>query len=348
MVYSKLSNSKITGISVAIPKKELVVTEGKNLYNGDERKIKRLINSSGFYKRRVVENDTTASDLCFVAAKNLIEGMKVDVKSIDGLIYIGYTPDYLMPATSYVLHKRLELSENCIVMDIPQACSGYIIGLYQASMLLNSGCKKVLLLVGDTFSKFSDMFSETEPEVFGDAGTATLLEFDNDVEPMYFNINSCGEFHEALICKNGGFKNPTNKNHFDENGNYRYESKMDGKAIFDFTMEKIAPSIKDLINYAQEDITTFDNIVLHQANKFIMQNIVNQIGYDEARVPMTTLSKYGNQCGASIPATICDNLNEVVKNKKSKMLFCGFGVGLSWASVILNVNKIYCSEIIEF
>ena len=112
-------------------------------------------------------------------------------------------------------------------------------------------------------------------------------------------------------------------------------------------MKKIAPSIIDLLNFAQEDIKTFDNVVLHQANKFIMQNIINQIGYDENRAPMETLSKYGNQCGASIPSTFCDNLCEDVKNKKLKMLLCGFGVGLSWASVILNIDKIYCTEISE-
>ncbi len=347
MVYSKLLNTKITGISVSVPKKELVVTEGKNLYNGDERKIKRLIQSSGFYKRRIVEKETTSSDLCFAAVKNLIEGMNIDVKTIDGLIYSGYTPDYLMPATSYVLHKRLDLSENCIVMDIPQACSGYVIGLYQASMLLNSGCKKVLVLVGDTFSKFSDMFSETEPEVFGDAGSATLLEYDETSPPMYFNINSCGEYHESLICRNGGFRNPVSLSHFSQDGEYLQDSRMDGKAIFDFTMEKIAPSIIDLLNFANEDIKTFDNIVLHQANKFIMQNVVNQIGYDETRVPMETLSKYGNQCGASIPSAICDNLEEEVSSKNLKMLLCGFGVGLSWASVILNIEKIYCTKINE-
>lgn len=347
MPYSTLLNAKISGISLCVPKDEFEVTDGKNLYNGDERKINRLINSSGFFKRRVVNKTTTTSDLCLKAAQDIVAALNIDIQTIDGLIFLSYTPDYIMPATSYVLHKKLGLSENCIVMDIPQACSGYVIGLYQAAMLLNSGCKKVLLLVGDTFSKFSDMFSETEPDIFGDAGSATILEYDKNAESMFFNINSKGEFYDSLICKNGGFRNPVLVEQFYENGNYKYESKMEGKAIFDFTMEKIAPSIKDLLNYSKQDISSFDYIVLHQANKFIMQNIVNQIGFDESKVPMKTLSKFGNQCGASIPSAICDNLSNEVASKNLKMLLCGFGVGLSWASVILNINNIYCSKIIE-
>lgn len=347
MVCAKLLNVKIRGISSCVPKTEIVVTEGKNLYNGDERKIKRLINSSGFYKRRVTDNSTTTSDLCLAAAKNLITSMNIDTETIDGLIFSSYTPDYIMPATSYVLHKELGLCENCVVMDIPQACSGYVIGLYQSAMLLNSGCKRVLLLVGDTFSKFSDMFGETEPEVFGDAGTATLLEYNENAKPMFFNINSNGNFYDSLICKNGGFRYPVAQEQFYEDGKYKYESKMDGKAIFDFTMEKISPSIKTLLDYANQDVNKLDYLVLHQANKFIMQNIVNQIGFDESRTFMSTLSKFGNQCGASIPSTICDNLAEETSLKDLKLLLCGFGVGLSWASVILNIDKINCLPIKE-
>ena len=99
-------------------------------------------------------------------------------------------------------------------MDIPQACSGYEIGLYQASMLINSGCKKVLMLVGDSFSKFTDMFIDHTAPVFGDAGTATLIEYDVKAEKTYFILNSDGTNYDALICKNGGFRNIPNKNNF--------------------------------------------------------------------------------------------------------------------------------------
>lgn len=348
MVCSKLYNAKILGISTTIPKNESDLRAKKNLYNGDERRIQRLINSSGFNKRRIVDSNTTTSDLCYSAACDLIKQLNINTQEIDGLIFVSYTPDYLMPATSYVLHKRLNLNENCIVMDIPQACSGYVIGLYQAAMLINSGCKKVLLLVGDTFSKFNDMFSETEPEIFGDAGSATLLEFNPSAQEMYFNVNSNGQCYDALICKNGGFRNIVKKDLFYKNGNFIYNSKMNGKEIFDFTMEKIAPSIKDLLKFSQKTVSEMDYVVLHQANKFIMQNIINQIEFDEAKSPMTTLSKFGNQCGASIPNTICDTLQEQVTNDNLQLLLCGFGVGLSWASAIINTQKIYCSKNIEF
>lgn len=348
MVKSCINNSKIVGISTVIPKKELSLLDCKDLYNGDEKKINRVIKSSGFLNRRVVENNVTTADLCEQAANDLIQKLNIERNSIDGLIFVSYTPDYIMPATSYVLHKKLGLIEDCIVMDAPQACSGYVFGLWQASMMLNSGCKRILLLVGDTFSKFTDMFDNNTAPVFGDAGSATLIEYDKNAKPIYFNISSSGENYDSLMCTNGGFRNIPQKDDFYENGQYKYKAKMDGAKIFNFTLEKIAPSIEDLLKFSNVEKKSIDYYVLHQANKFILENIAIALDIETEKIPMTTLSKYGNQCGASIPCAISDVLETNVSTQNNDLLLCGFGVGLSWASAIINIDKIYCSGIKEY
>ena len=246
MVKYAFQNVKIRGISSVVPSKELCLLDDPLLYNGDQKRINRVVKSSGFLKRRVTEEEIMTSDLCLQAAKDLIMNLDINKSEIDALIFLSYTPDYLMPATSYVLHKRLGLSQDCICMDIPQACSGYVLGLYQASMLINSGCKKVLVLVGDSFSKFKDMFIDHTAPVFGDAGTATLVEFAEDTDKIYFAINSDSENYDALICKNGGFKNYPKKDDFYDDFSYKYYAKMDGGRVFDFTMANIAPSIDAL------------------------------------------------------------------------------------------------------
>ena len=347
MVKFAFNNVKLAGISSVVPVCEKNLLEEKNLYDGNEKKINRVINSSGFLKRRVTGEETT-SDLCFQAAEDLIKNLKIDKNEIDALLFVSYTPDYLMPATSYVIHNKLGLSANCICMDIPQACSGFILGLYQAAMLINSGCKKVLLLVGDSFSKFSDMFNNNTAPVFGDAGTATLLEFDDKAEKMFFNINSDGSGYDSLICENGGFRNPVTSSDFYEDGKYMYKSKMDGGRIFDFTMNNVAPNIEDLLKYANLSVDNLDEVIFHQANKFILENIARKLEIDPARVSTETLTNYGNQCGASIPCTISNTLREKVTNSNVKCLLSGFGVGLSWASAIININKIYCSELNDY
>jgi len=341
-------NAHILGLSVIVPQQEFNLLDDKNLYDGDMTKLNRVINSSGFLKRRIAPKDVMTSDLCEQAARDLIQNVGCDINTIDGLLFVSYTPDYLMPATAYVLHQKLGLSTDCVVMDIPQACSGYVIGLAQASMLINSGCKKILLLVGDCFSKFSDMFNNHTAPVFGDAGSATLIEYDEGAKTSFYCINSDGKGYDSLMCKNGGFRNLPRPTSFYEDGGFRYESNMDGGRIFEFVMREITPHIQETMRFAGVQTGDVDTFVFHQANKFILQNIARQLGIDEDRVPMKTLSKYGNQCGASIPCAIADVLCEQVKEQENTLVLSGFGVGLSWASAVVHLDKVYCSMVGEY
>lgn len=344
MVKFAFENVKIKGISSVVPNIEKNILDEPNLYNGNQKKIKRVIESSGFLKRRVTQEETT-SDLCLQAAEDLIENLNINKNKIDALLFLSYTPDYIMPATSYILHKKLELSQNCICMDIPQACSGFELGLYQAAMLINSGCKNVLLLVGDSFSKFTDMFSNNTAPVFGDAGSATFVKYDKNADRVYFNINSDGNGYDSLICENGGFRNLVKKEDFYENGNYVYKSRMDGGRIFDFTMNNVAPNIEELLKFSDKKNEDIDEFVFHQANKFILENVARKLNIAPEKISTKTLTEYGNQCGASIPCTISNTLSEKVSNQNLTCLLSGFGVGLSWASAIVNLDNIYCSKL---
>lgn len=348
MPQAVFNNIEIIGISAVVPKIEKNLLDDNELYNGDIRKIERVVHSSGFLKRRVAEEDVMTSDLCFQAAKDLLKNTGITPEKIDALIFVSYTPDYLMPATAYVLHQRLELTENCIVMDIPQACSGYEIGLYQSASLLNAGCKYVLLLVGDCFSKFTDMFRDKTAPVFGDAGTATLLTRNVNTKQCFFNIFSDGSKYESLMCKNGGFKNPPMKENFYENGHFKYESVMHGKMIFDFTLENVSKGILDLLEFSGLHKEEIDFYIMHQANKVILKSIASQLAIDLRKMPMQTLTDFGNQCGASIPCVMVNELATELSTQENLLCLSGFGVGLSWANAIIHTNKIYCSGIVDY
>ena len=343
-----LLNSRIVGVSCVVPKKLLCLYDEPELYDGNQKKIKRVVESSGFLNRRVADYDVTTSDLCCKAVLDLFANTKTKAGDIDALIFVSYTGDYIMPATSYVLHNRLGLSEDCICMDIPQACSGYEIALYQAAMLINGGLKNVLLCVGDTFSKFSDMFRNHTAPVFGDAGTATLVTRDENAAPWHFSLNTDSSGYDALICKNGGFRNPFTKDMFYEDGKPMYLSGMDGARVFDFTMKRVQDSVAKILEYAEKQASDIDYFVMHQANKMILQNIALALGVPSEKMPIGTMTEYGNQCGASIPCTFSYMIRDALQNNANKVLLSGFGVGLSWANCILDINKIYCSDLIEY
>jgi 3-oxoacyl-[acyl-carrier-protein] synthase III len=72
----------------------------------------------------------------------------------------------------------------------------------------NKSGGKALLLAGDTIMKTVSAEDKSTYPLFGDAGTATALEYMPDAEPMLFTMNSDGSGYEMIIIYDGGYRNP--------------------------------------------------------------------------------------------------------------------------------------------
>ena len=127
---------------------------------------------------------------------------------------------------------------------MPMGCSGYINGLFQASLLLQiPNIKKVLLLAGDTSTKMINLKDRATRMVFGDGGSATVLEKGND--NISFNLQSDGSGANSLIIKSGAFRNPSDEKSktsiLMEEGNRRSaeDMYMGGMDIFNFAMREV-------------------------------------------------------------------------------------------------------------
>ena len=121
---------------------------------------------------------------------------------------------------------------------------------------------------------------------------------------------------------------------------------MDGGEVFNFSILVEPKAINNILKLSKTNKKEIDYIIFHQANKYIISNIVRRLNIPLEKAPSETTGKYGNQSSASIPGAICDAIKEEVQSKKLKIILSGFGVGLSWASCQLELNKIYCPGII--
>lgn len=360
MTQSVFKHVKISGISTIVPKKEICLEDEAEYYNNDMKKIARTRKIVGLYKRRVVEGNISASDLCTQAAEQLFEDMHIDVSTVDALIFVVQNPDYSCPASACIIHNNLKLSVTCPAFDINQGCAGYTYGLWVASSLIEGGgCKKVLLCAGDTFSIHNFAGNRITAPVFGDAGSATLLEYSEKENLSYYELGADGAGAENIIIPAGGVKIPfvydAEKNqdlirpmHKDGNVSHLCDLYMDGMAVFNFTMSVVPPHINSLMEFANIEVADVDYLVLHQANRQIIRMIGDTVGFPEEKVPSHTVECFGNQTIASIPSAICDVLKNEVSNGRKNLVLSGFGIGLAWASCSLNLDNIYCSGIVDF
>ena len=350
MADIRFENVGIKAIAACVPSK---IEYNKDLrYLIPEEEIEKTINSIGIKERRIVEKDVCSSDLCYKAAEKLIADNEIDKASIDALVFVSQTSDYHQPATACILQNKLGLNKSTLCFDVNLACSGYVYGLSIAySFATQMGCNRVLLLVGETMSKITSDYDKESKPLFGDAGTATLIE-KGEYGDAIFSLNTDGSGSDVMIIPAGGFRNPSSKEAFEEsvdkNGNKRndYQFRMDGMDVFNFGMREEPKDIKHLLSLAELTMDNIDILIYHQANKFMTDFFTKRLKFSTGKTPYS-LDRFGNTSSASIPLTIVSELNNKY-SEREKVLLSGFGAGLSWGSVLLDLTKCQISELIEY
>lgn len=350
MAILKYNDIGIAAIAACVPPK---VEYNKDLgYFMSEEEIQKAIQNIGIEERRVAEKDVCASDLCFKAAEKLLEDNNIDKSTIDALIFVSQTSDYHQPATAPILQHRLGLSKNTLAFDINLACSGYVYGLSAAyAYACQPGINRVLLLVGETMSKIVSRRDKLNTPLFGDAGTATLVE-KGEYGKSVFSLHSDGSGSDVMMIPDGGFRNPANADSLveetDSNGDVRnrLQFRMDGMAVFNFGMSEEPRDVKNLLAEVGLELSQLDLLIYHQANKFMTDFFTKWLKFDKAKTPYS-IRKFGNTSSASIPLTVVTELKEKYPERKN-VIFSGFGAGLSWGSVLLDLRQCKISELEEY
>lgn len=358
-MFHTFHNVKISALRTAIPTKEIRLEDEINFYGGSAKKLARLRSTLGMDRRRICPQDVTASDLCAHAAQALLEATPEAIQTIDSLIFVSQMPDWHQPATACELQHRLGLAQHCSAFDVNQGCTGYIYGLWLGSSLIASGAaRQVLVLVGDAHSSGRDIRNRITAPVFGDGGSATLLVRDENAAPMNFGLGTDGSGFEAIIIPGGKGRIPVLRDHGQNEGLVRdiadthgniwqlTDTYMDGGTIFNFTMDVVPAHIQQALAHASLSPNDIDWLMLHQANKQIVEAIATKAGFPENKAPCQSFSKYGNLASASIPVAICDSFGQ--QGALGKVLMCGYGIGLSWGSCLCDINELDCAPPLDY
>jgi len=353
MGFQHFRNVEICGIAACVPNN---VEDNRllDILGTGEQKFK-FIETTGVVTRHVIGNQSICtSDLCLKAAEKLLNDLNWDKQEVDCLIFVSQTHDYIMPATSCILQKKLGLSDECFAIDISLGCSGWIYGISTIAALLQNGYfKKGLLLAGDTSSVTKSHKDKSTYPLFGDSGTVTAIQYKEGNDGLKVHTATDGNGFKAIIIPHGGFRTFYNSKSTQEieftDGTIRsnLHTFIDGPAVFTFGITKAPRSILGLLNYFEIDIQDIDYFILHQANKMLNEQIRKKLKLPISKVPYS-LDEYGNTSSASIPLTMVTKLKKELENKPCKLVACGFGVGFSWGTIYFETDKIICPEVIKY
>lgn len=324
-MQGKIENICIRGMVSAVPCNE--VCNKEYVQKIQNHRIQRQIKLTGIDKRRVTVGKQKASDLAAIAADELLKRLQWERDSVDVLIFVTQSPDLSRPSSAFLIQDRLGLGKQCMAYDINFGCAGYVTGLTTICSILQNTRGRGLLLVGESNAVEGDA-ADRNALLEGDAAAATALEFSPGASQIDFAHYGDGS-RASLLYK------PFNKPGY-----------MDGNAVLLFGLSDVADSIKKFMEEREIGGEEVDYCVFHQAQKMIVDGIVQEAGIPENKVLMSC-QNFGNTSSASIPLTLCTSLKEKHTKGKIRVLMCGYGIGLAWGIVLAEMERDSIFPLIE-
>lgn len=306
--------------------------------------MSRVVTHAGVLARHIARPDQTALDLAVVACNRLFERNPELSGVVDGIVFCTQTPDYIMPPNACVLHRALGLNESVFCCDTNLACSGFVYSLTLAEGLISSGtCANVLLVTADTYSKLIHPGDRSTRTLFGDGAAVSWIAASNDTRGVVDILcETSGAGFERFYVPAGGWRNPrssaTAATKQLPNGNLTSDEhiNMDGMGVLAFVKSKIPDHIRRLLDRNQLTTTDIDLFVFHQASRLALEMLAGALKLPSEKV-FNNLAEVGNTVSASIPIGLSEALATERLRQGNRVLICGFGVGLSWASAVMEV-----------
>jgi len=349
------SRRKISGLLAVLPAHERSFVEEMANFNFPPARSLKLKSVMGYDKHRLVDGPVCASDLACFGMEHLFASGKLSRDDCDALIVVTQSPDYLMPPTSSVIQGRLGLKHDMFCLDINQGCAGFLIGLFQAFFLLEQAAvRKVALINVDVISRRTSPRDRNSYPLIGDGASITIAERSADERPIHANLKMDGTRREALMIPAGGLRLPSRPETavLEDDGENNFRSKdqlrMDGTAVFNFVQVEVPPMIRGLLETAQTQMEDVDYFLFHQPNRFMLEKLADQMKIPYEKMPSNVVEHYGNSSGVTIPIAIAHNLRQKLLTASIRACLAGFGVGLTWASMLLPLGPLDFCDLIQF
>lgn len=325
-VSGTISNVAFGGMACAVPRHRVDNSVFSNTFGREQMsKFEKMV---GVCERRVAGEAESTADLAYASALRLKDNACWTPNEVDAVLFVSQTPNHVLPATACDLQHMLGIKKDCAVFDINLGCSGFVYGVFVASSLLQMpNVEKVLLLGGDTITKLTRADDASAAPLFGDAGFALVLKKDGVATPIHYAFMTDGAGAKAIEAPIGG------------------HLAMDGMDVFNFTINEVPALIKAHLSNLSLSPDQVEYLVLHQANKFVLKQVATLTGFSMKKVPIS-MDRFGNTSSASIPMTLCDMKERENSLGVKKVLMSGFGVGLSWGTLIMDFDFDTCFGIV--
>lgn len=281
--------------------------------------VEKIASKVGIEERHISAENESVTDMAVMAAETLFSNGVVNKSEVDFVLFCTQSREYSLPPSACLFHSRLGLSTKCGAFDFDLGCSGYEYGLAVAkSLICTEMATNVLLITSETYTKYLSQDDKGNRTIFGDGATATMISTEGFAEIGECVLGTDGRGAEYLIVRK------------DE------PLYMDGGAIFDFSSEVVPQMVQELLEKEQIHKNNVDLWVFHQANKYMINYIRKMMEIEKEKF-YVFMEHVGNTVSSTIPIALYEARKE--GRLFGNVLIAGFGVGLSWGTVLLKIKE---------
>jgi 3-oxoacyl-[acyl-carrier-protein] synthase-3 len=298
----------------------------------------------GVSERYILGPEETGIGLAAKACEALFAKVNLTAEDIGLVVFVTQNPDQRLPQNSAGLAAHLGLPKTCASFDVALGCSGFVYGLaITESFVAMHGIKNAILVTCDPYSRIMAPEDKNTNAVFGDAATATLITGTGTRTTITgLDFGTDGSGGDAIRITAGGAAEPLVS--LDQADGVNLQSRvdhslfMDGRAVFNFVNSTVPGSIKASLDKSGTTMEEIDWFALHQGSSYMLDALTRR-----ARIPaekvLKNIHRYGNTVSSTIPLLLEELLEERTLDMGGKVLISGFGVGLSWATGIINFKE---------
>lgn len=328
----------ITGWGMAVPERVLTNRDLEAIVETSDEWIKAR---TGISERHIADEGESTGHLAHQAARKAIEVAGIFPHDIDLIIVATSTPEHIFPSTASLVQDRIGAT-HAGAYDLSAACSGFVYALDMAAAKIRAGDIDIALVIGaETMSRVMNWTDRGTCILFGDGAGAVILSASDEPGGILSSVlRSDGSGWDMLGLPTVGSRDTylqvqqeveVGEEHAPR---LMHRLHMSGRDVFRFATRVINDSIKEAVRMAGLELQDVTLVVPHQANQRILEAAARGLKMPVEKF-YSNVERYGNTSAASIPIALCEAIQEGKVNEGDYLIFCGFGGGLTWATMLL-------------
>lgn len=331
-----MRRSRILGVGRCVPPR-VVTNDAMSEYM--ETSDDWIQQRTGIRERHFISEDTGASDLGAVAAREALERAGIAAKDLDLIIFATLSPDIDMPASACLLQQKLGVS-GMPAFDVKNQCSGFLYSLSIADNFIRSGTyDRVLVMGGEIHSTGIDLTTRGREVavIFGDGAAGVVLGPSDSPDRgiLSTHLHAEGKFAEKLWLEEPGTRRfPRLTNEMLDAEDPGVFPHMEGRYVFRHAVTRFPEVIKEALDANGLAVGDISLLIPHQANLRISQMVASSLELTDQQV-FNNIDRYGNTTAASIPLALYEALEQGRLKEGDLLCLAAFGAGFTWASALL-------------